>query len=532
MSDERRLTPADAVWLYSEWEGNHQTVSSLMWLDREIDPADYRELIQTRMVDKYPTFHQRIRKSRNPLFMPYWEDDPEFSLDNHIEVIQLPAPGDKAALQALVSEQRSLLLDQDRPLWKVYLIQGYEGRTAVHTRIQHSIGDGWALVRLVLSLADEAAEGSEAPKVVDKQSRRKRESAIKAAQPAVDAVDAVVETVKQVAGKVGETATTAAGAVVGAAKNPKSVPGALASGKEALEETLTIDVDFGKFAEFGASVPETLAGQLGEAKDSVLERAIGVGGTAGVVQQGGKDAIDFVVTPRPGKTILHGKVSGTKKVAWMEPIPLEPIRAAGKTMGATINDVLMGCQTNALRQYLLEKDSLDVDELMTAVPVSLRKATDPLPRTLGNRFGLVNVLLPVGIADQKEQVLAIKNQIDEIKASQMPIVSFGLTSISSVLTPDVERMLHKVVQDQSLGVTTNVPGPRGQLRLAGGVVEGCWGMGGMSGNMNMSTAIFTLDGKLNFAVSTDTAITADPERVVELFEASVQSLLEQTGVAS
>src|SRR6476659_7852316 len=122
---ERRLSPSDAVWLYSEWEKNHQTVSSLMWLDREVDPEVLRGIIKSRLVDKYPTFHQRIRKSRNPLFLPHWEDDPEFSMDNHFKVIQLPEPGDKAELEKLVSYQRGLLLDPERPLWKYYLIQGY-----------------------------------------------------------------------------------------------------------------------------------------------------------------------------------------------------------------------------------------------------------------------------------------------------------------------------------------------------------------------------------------------------------------------
>jgi len=527
---ERRLSPSDAVWLYSEWPKNLQTVSSLTWMDREIDPQDYRDVVQERMVDKYPTFRQRIRKSRNPLFMPYWEDDPDFSLDNHIEVIQLEAPGDRAALAKLVSVQRSTALDMERPLWKFFVIQGYEGTTAVHARIQHAIADGWALTRLVLSLADEAS--AEAPKVVDKTPKRKRDSAIKAAQPAVDAVDTVTDTVKRAVDAVTETAAKAAGAVVGAVKQPGNVPAILAQGQDALSETLSLDLNPDRFLEFGSKGPAAVAQTFGRASDEVSERVESAGDAAGVVAQGAKDAIDFVVTPRPGKTIMHGKVSGTKKVAWIDPIPLEPVRAAGKSLGATINDVLLGCLTNSLRLYLLEKDALNVTELMTSVPVSLRKPNDPLPRTLGNRFGLVNVLLPVGTEDPIDQILSLKAQIDEIKSSQMPVVSFGLISVSSLFTPDVERLLHKLTQDQSLGVTTNVPGPRSPMKLAGGVVKGTWGMGGLSGNMNLSVGIFSLAGEINFAVSSDEAITPDPERILDHFKESVQIVLDRTGAAS
>jgi len=516
---ERRLSPADAMWLYSEWDRNPQTVSSLMWTDREIDPEDLRDIVKRRLLDQYPTFHQRIRKSRNPLLLPHWEDDPDFSIDNHLEVVALPEPGDKAALELLVSEQRSTLLDQERPLWKFYLIQGYQGGSALHARIQHSIADGWALVRLVLSLADQT-ESVQRPKVVDKPRRRKREAALKAAQPAVDAVDSVTDTVKRAAGAVTDSASRAAGAVVGVVKEPTSAPATLAGGQEALEETLSLAPDPQRFLEFGSQVPQEVAKRWGR-----------VAQTADVVTQGTSDAVDFVLAPRPGKTILHGDVSGTKRVVWIDPIPLAPVKQAGKVYDATINDVLMGCLTNALRAYLVEKDALVVDELFTAVPVSLRRPDAPLPRTLGNRFGLVPVLLPVGVADQVDQVRSIKAQMDEIKQSQMPVVSFGLMSVTALATPEVERMIHKINQDHSIGVTTNVPGPRVPLHLAGAQVLGAWGMGGLSGNMNLSFGIFSLNGEINFAVHSDTALTPDPERILDHFLSSVSALQERAGLA-
>lgn len=516
---ERRLSPSDAAWLYSEWDKNHQTVSCMLWMDREVDPDALLAIIQERLVDKYPTFHQRIRKSRNPLFMPHWQDDPDFDLARHLEVVQLPEPGDKAALEALVSEQRSQLLDQSRPLWKVYLIQGYlqdgVATSAMHVRIQHSIADGWALVRLVLSLAD---EGVERPKVVQKTPKRKRDTALKAAQPAMDAVDTVTGTVKRAAGAVVEGASRAAGTVTGLVRDPGAVPATLASGQDALEETLTVSLDPQRFLEFGAAVPDAVAEQFSDVAES-----------AGTIAKGVQDAIDFTFAPRPGKTILHGDVTGRKKVVWIDPIPLAPVKQAGKALGATINDMLMGALTNALRRYLLEKDALTVDELFTAVPVSLRKPDAPLPRTLGNRFGLVPVMLPVRLADPVAQVQSIHDQVEEIKQGTMPIVSFGLISVTALSTPDVERMIHKINQDHSIGVTTNVPGPRHPLVLAGGKVLGAWGMGGLSGNMNLSFGIFSLNGEINFAVHSDEGITADPERILDHFLTSVDALLAAAG---
>ena len=517
MSD-RRLSPADACWLYSDFEGNHQTVSALLWTDEEIDPDEFRTLVLERLLAPYPTFTQRIRKSRNPLLMPHWEDDPDFDLDAHLKVIRLAEPGDKPTLEKLVSEQRSKMLDHTKPLWEIFLIQGYRGGSAIHARIQHAVADGWALVRLVMSLADQE-EGAPKVQVADKPQReRKRDRAKEAARDAVSSAKDAVEDVT-------ESASRAVGAVAGAVRNPRSVPARLASGADALSESLELPLDRERFLEFGSRTPDLVSGaaesvaeQVGEQMEPITEAVETLADAAG-------DALDYLNSPKPGKTIFHGKVSGEKKVDWLEPRPLSPLKLAGKILGATINDMVLGAVTNALRMYLLEEDSLNVDDLLVAMPISLRSPDQPLPRTLGNRFGLVNVLLPVGIEDPVEQVRNIKGQIDQIKDSQLPVVSFGLVSVAALTTPDVERLIHKITQDQSTGVVTNVPGPRTPIKLAGKNVLGAWGMGGVGGNMNICVGIFTLNGQVNFSICSDTAITPNPERILHHIPEAVDILV-------
>jgi NRPS condensation-like uncharacterized protein len=530
MAERRNLTPADACWLYSEWEKNHQTVSSFLTTDRLIDLEEYRHLVQTRLLDKYPVFKQKAVMSRNPLLMPHWEDDPDFDINNHIEVVDLAPPGDKAALEALISEQRAPLLDRERPLWKMYVIQGYEGnRTALHWRIQHAIADGWALVRLFVSMADEGENAR--PELVGPEDA-------KGGKPGV--VERATAPFRKAAEVVTDTLSGASGVVAGAGLSLE--PGAvLASGKDALDETLSIAMDPSRFIEFGASVPESLAEKVqqaaakilaaaGSGVDKAMTRTSATVEAAKLAQRGVRDGIAFTFPPKPGLTILHGECSGVKRVVWIDPVPLAPVRQAGKAFDATINDTLLAALTNALRNYLLEKDALNVAELSTAMPVSLRRPDEPLPRDLGNKFGLIPVRLPVGIEDPVEQLKSIKAQIDEIKASTMPVVSFGLTSVAALTTPDVERLLHQMTQEHSIGVTTNVPGPRHEVYLCGARVMEMWGMGGMSAHMNLAFAIFTLNGELNFAAGSDVNITPDPERILHHFLAALATLQERAGV--
>ena len=54
----------------------------------------------------------------------------------------------------------------------------------------------------------------------------------------------------------------------------------------------------------------------------------------------------------------------------------------------------------------------------------------------------------------------------------LPVVSFGVVSAAAITTPEVERLIHKLTQEQMLGVVTNVPGPRNALTPAGANVVG------------------------------------------------------------
>lgn len=84
-----------------------------------------KEIYGRRLIGRYPRFRQRVVESHVPLRSPTWEDDPDFDLEHHMHHLALPAPGDKHALQQLVSELMTVPLDRNRPLWQVYLVDGF-----------------------------------------------------------------------------------------------------------------------------------------------------------------------------------------------------------------------------------------------------------------------------------------------------------------------------------------------------------------------------------------------------------------------
>ncbi len=150
----RRMAAADSFWLELDRPDNLAVVTSLMWTTTEIDPDRLREVLRTRMVDPFPVMRRRPEMHDGLVHRGSWLDDPDFDLDRHLLVRPMPGTGDRAALEAFVGQVRATPLDPAHPMWRMYLLQGYEGGSAVVTRFHHSLADGVRSTQLMLSLLE------------------------------------------------------------------------------------------------------------------------------------------------------------------------------------------------------------------------------------------------------------------------------------------------------------------------------------------------------------------------------------------
>ena len=151
-----RLVPmssVDAAWLGMEDPTNLMMVTGVLALDGNVDLKRLRALLDKRLAP-FGRFHQRVVRPRLRAGILHWQDDPHFDIGNHVSHIALPTPGGDKALRDLVSELMSTALDTTKPLWHVHLIDGHDRGSVVLARIHHSIADGIALVRVMLSLTD------------------------------------------------------------------------------------------------------------------------------------------------------------------------------------------------------------------------------------------------------------------------------------------------------------------------------------------------------------------------------------------
>jgi len=154
MGSRQAVSPVDTAWLRMDTETNPMVITAMLGLGGPLDAAALEQLV-ARVV-AFPRFRQRIAPPAHGVGLPHWEDDPYFDAALHVHRVALPSPGGAAALAELVSDVMSTPLDRSRPLWDLHVVEGVEPPeghgTALVARIHHCLGDGLALVRLLLSL--------------------------------------------------------------------------------------------------------------------------------------------------------------------------------------------------------------------------------------------------------------------------------------------------------------------------------------------------------------------------------------------
>lgn len=459
-----RMSSVDTAWLRMDSPRNLMMIVGVDVFDRPMRPAVLRSLLRRRLL-KFARFRQKVVTDAAG---SWWVDDAQFDIDHHLQTVKLAAPGDDATLQALVAEKACEPLDPARPLWQFHLVQNYRGTSALIARIHHCIADGIALIGVLMTLTD---RGDGRP--VDGDGGQDDEHG---GPPDGDAVQS----------------------------NP-----------------------------WKPYLTPLTRGAIGaiQATGTLWEKALGVLAQperlGGYGQAGGrfvKDALSIALMPDDSATRLKGVPGGRKVIAWNEPLPLAEVKLVSRALGASINDVLLSCVAGALRDYLLTHgDGVDGCEIRAMVPVNLR----PLDQTgdLGNRFGLVPLTLPVGIANPIARLIEVRRRMDELKGGYQAVLAFGLLAVVGNTPRPVQSFVLETLARKATAVMTNVPGPQQPLYMAGARLSRMMFWVPQSGDVGMGVSILSYDGGVQFGLITDAGLCPDPQVIIDGFAVEFERLV-------
>lgn len=279
-----------------------------------------------------------------------------------------------------------------------------------------------------------------------------------------------------------------------------------------------------------------LSGPLGAIADvahagrAVAREAVGTAlhpsRVAGVARTAADDArtLARVLLARPDPpTSLKGEAHVAHRVAWSAPVSLRTVKRIGRATGTTVNDVLMSAVTGAVGDHLRSAGDR-VDEIHALVPFNLRALDEPLPRDLGNRFGLVLFALPVGAEDPLERLAAVHERMDAIKHSHEGQIAYGIIDALGRAPMAVEDRMIDFFSAKSTMVITNVPGPSRTVSFAGTPVRGVLVWAPCSGSVGMSVSIFSYAGKVTVGFLTDAGLVPEPGRLASGFVRHLRAL--------
>ncbi len=144
----RRMSGYDAQFVYDERPTEPQHTLKVSIYSAEAS-ARYsfdgaRRELRARLAALPPLRWRAVRVPLD-LYHPVWVDDPELDLDRHVRRLVLRAPGGRDELCDAISRLASRPLDPNRPLWEMWMLEGYEGGRIVSVlKMSHALADGGA----------------------------------------------------------------------------------------------------------------------------------------------------------------------------------------------------------------------------------------------------------------------------------------------------------------------------------------------------------------------------------------------------
>jgi WS/DGAT/MGAT family acyltransferase len=456
------MSRVDTAWLRMDNDVNLMMIVSV-WLLR---PKVSYDALCHRVEEKllaYERFRSTVERGADGA---YWRVAADFDLRRHVVREQLKrrrGQSKRAALQERVGALAGEPLDPARPLWKFHLVEHYDGGSALVLRVHHCIGDGIALISVMLAITD---GGSDPPRRVRGE---------RAGDGLADAL------LKPLGGLSAKAAALVERSIA------RSVA-ALADPRRGIEDAIDT-------ARLAAQVVNDIGAMALMADDS--------------------------------PTLLKGKLSGTKRVAWGEPIALADVKAIGKALGCSVNDVVLACVAGAIAAWLSEHGDDPAGKAIRAmVPVNLRPLDEAWQ--LGNRFGLAPLVLPIGVESPVERVFAVRARMSELKASTQPQLAFAILAVAGQMVQPVQDAILGVFAKKATAVMTNVPGPAKPLTFCGATLTQTMFWVPASGEIGVGVSVLSYAGGVQFGVVTDEALCPDPQAIVDRFASEFDKLLLAT----
>jgi diacylglycerol O-acyltransferase / wax synthase len=205
--------------------------------------------------------------------------------------------------------------------------------------------------------------------------------------------------------------------------------------------------------------------------------------------------------------VLQRTVSPHRRFAFGS-LSLDTVKAIKRTLGITVNDVVVALCASALRTWLLERDELPDDPLVAMVPVSVR--TKEQRGTFGNRVSMMVVQIPTDEPDLGRRVARTHDLLRAAKERHSALPADLLTDATRFIPPAVMALAARTTVEV-LGrtrpplnvVISNVPGPREPLFFAGARLDANYPVSVIVDGVGLNITVMSYRDHMDFGIVAD-----------------------------
>ena len=225
-----------------------------------------------------------------------------------------------------------------------------------------------------------------------------------------------------------------------------------------------------------------------------------------------------LIEPSRPSPLLRGRTGRVWRYGILE-CALADLKAAGKAAGGSVNDAFVAALLGGLRRYHDVHD-VPVDTVPMAMPVSLRKADDPMG---GNKFAGALFAAPLRVADPEERIATIRGAVLSVR-SEPALDSISLLApVANRLPSVIGATLARFGASADLSAS-NVPGIPYETFMAGARVERVFAFGPLPGVAVMA-AMNSHNGICCIGLNMDGSVIKDRDVAMNCFEQGLREVI-------
>jgi diacylglycerol O-acyltransferase len=207
-------------------------------------------------------------------------------------------------------------------------------------------------------------------------------------------------------------------------------------------------------------------------------------------------------------------------------LPFEDVRRIKKSLGGTMIDVILTIMARAIGKWHAVHRLRGVKELMTLVPVNLRKPEEWSEKAhVGNVATGILVPLPIRLTDPLRTYREIHKRMEAKKADPASAASPFLADMLSVLPRQFVTWMAESTFGNVDFIVTNVPGILATRYLAGAEILAAYPFAPVAKRSPVSVALYGYRDRLFIGLDSDETSMSDVDRFKEMIRGSFAELL-------